>query len=211
METAILLYQGMTALDAIGPYEVLRCVPDNHVRLVSQVVGPIRTDAGLTMLNAEYSLDQVTAPDIVVVPGASNIRPLLENATVLNWLKGVHLNSRWTTSVCSGALLLGKVGLLNGQRATTHWLALDALKLFGATPIRERVVREGKIITAAGVSAGIDMALTLVALEFGPNLAQAIQLAIEYDPQPPFQAGNPTQVEPNILQTARQILSLPVR
>ncbi len=206
MEVAILLYRGMTALDAIGPYEVLRMVPDYQVKTVALTPGPVQTDAGLWLLNAEYQLEEVGSPQIIVVPGASDIRPLLKEKRVIEWLQQAHVSSRWTISVCSGALLLGQSGLLKGHKATTHWLAHESLRNFGAEPVKERIVRQGKIITAAGVSAGIDLALSLVALDQSEELARSIQLAIEYDPQPSFDSGNPSQVEPVIIERARQLL-----
>lgn len=162
MEVAILIFDRLTALDAVGPYEVLRSVPRATVKFVARERGPKRTDAGSLALVADYELDEVTSPDVIVVPGGPGQMALMNDEPVLNWIRQTHQTSRWTTSVCTGSLILGAAGLLKGLRATTHWLALDILRSLGAEPVSERVVIEGKIITAAGVSAGIDMALTLV-------------------------------------------------
>lgn len=203
MEVAILFYDGMTALDAVGPYEVLRLMPGATVRAVARERGPVRTDSGLAMLHAEHTYEEVTSPDILVVPGASEPRPAMGDAALLEWVRRVHETTRWTTSVCSGSLILGAAGLLKNLRATTHWMALDALARFGAIPTSERFVREGKIVTAAGVSAGIDMALVLAAEECGEDVARAIQLAVEYDPQPPFDSGSPAKASPEAVEMVR--------
>lgn len=192
MDIAILLFDDLTALDAVGPYEVLKLIPGARVRFVAKKPGPQRMSGGLVLV-AEESLDEVMLPDIVVIPGGPGAAAVARDAEVLRWLATVHLTSRWTVSVCTGALILGAAGLLRGLKATTHWMALEALRNFGAEPQASRCVREDKILTAAGVSAGIDMALTLVALECGDTAAQAIQLGIEYDPQPPFDAGSPSK------------------
>lgn len=203
MEIAILIFERLTALDAIGPYEVLRSMPDSEVRFVAKQTGPVRTDTGSLALVADYALEDVTAPDILVVPGGPGQAALMDDERVLDWIRRVHEQTRWTTSVCTGSLVLAGAGLLKGLRATTHWLAMDALRELGAEPTLERVVRQGKIITAAGVSSGIDMALRLVALERGDEMAQAIQLAIEYDPQPPFDAGSPEKAPPAVVERLR--------
>jgi putative intracellular protease/amidase len=191
MEIAILLFDRLTALDAVGPYEVLSRIPGATVKFVAKEPGPKRTDVGSLALVADYTLAQVPSPDIVVVPGGPGQAALMDDEPILNWIRQAHETSKWTTSVCTGSLVLGSAGLLKGLKATSHWLAYDALRSLGAEAVSDRVVIEGKIITAAGVSAGIDMALTLVARECGDDLAQAIQLGIEYDPQPPFDAGSP--------------------
>jgi transcriptional regulator GlxA family with amidase domain len=204
LEIAILLYDGFTALDAVGPYEVLRFLPGADVRFVAAEPGPTRADTKMLNLDASYGLSDCPRPEILVVPGGPGHRSALGDERVLAWLRAAHASSRWTTSVCSGSLILGAAGLLNGLRATSHWLRLDELRAFGAEPTGERVVLEGKVVTAAGVSAGIDMALRLVALEAGDQLAQAVQLAIEYDPQPPFDAGSPARAPADIVEAARQ-------
>ncbi|MBI3654495.1 MAG: DJ-1/PfpI family protein [Acidobacteria bacterium] len=203
MEIAILLYEQMTALDAIGPYEVLRSMPNAKVRFVAREKGIKHTDAGYALLNAEYALDEVTKPDIVLVPGTAYTQAMMKDAVAHEWLRQVHETSKWTTSVCTGSLILGAAGLLQGLKATTHWLAMDTLRMLGAEAVQERFVKDGKVITAAGVSAGIDMALTLVALECGETVAQAIQLMIEYDPQPPFNAGSPDKAPTAIVEMLR--------
>jgi transcriptional regulator GlxA family with amidase domain len=191
MQIAILIFEKITALDAIGPYEVLRSVPGWEVKFVGPEKGPLRTDCGQLGLSADYSLDEVSEPDVVLVPGGKGNRPLLTDETVLSWLREVDAKSKWTTSVCTGALVLGAAGLLEGKRATTYWPFLEQLREYGAEPAGGRYVEDGKTITAAGVSAGIDMAFHLVAQEAGPEVAQAVQLGIEYDPQPPFDSGSP--------------------
>jgi putative intracellular protease/amidase len=203
MEIAILLFDRLTALDAVGPYEVLSRVPGATVKFSAKEPGPKRTDVGSLALVADYSLDQVPSPDVVVVPGGPGQAALMGDDHVLNWIRRAHETSKWTTSVCTGSLVLGAAGLLKGLKATSHWLAYDALRSLGAEAVSDRVVVEGKIITAAGVSAGLDMALTLVAREHGDDLAQAIQLGIEYDPQPPFDAGSPEKAPAPIVERLR--------
>ena len=203
MEIAILLFDRLTALDAIGPYEVLSRIPNATVKFVAKQAGAVRTDQGSLALTADYSLNEVASPDIVVVPGGPGQSAFMNDEAILNWIRRAHETSKWTTSVCTGSLLLGAAGLLNGLKATSHWLAYDVLRQLGAEPTAERVVIEGKIITAAGVSAGIDMALKLVALECGETWAQSIQLGIEYDPQPPFDAGAPSKAPAEIVEWLR--------
>jgi transcriptional regulator GlxA family with amidase domain len=200
MEIAILLFDRLTALDAVGPYEVLSRIPGAAVKFVAKEPGPKRTDAGSLALVADYTLDQVPAPDIVVAPGGPGQSALMDDEPVLAWLRKAHETSKWTASVCTGSLLLGAAGLLGGLKAASHWMAYDALRSLGAEAVSDRVVIEGKIITAAGVSAGIDMALNLVAKECGDDMAQAIQLSIEYDPQPPFDAGSPAKAPAAIVE-----------
>jgi len=203
MRIAILLFDGMTALDAIGPYEVLSNLPGADVKFVADRRGMKRADTRALRLSADFELAEVTAAEIVVIPGGPGDQLVIENEAILKWLRAAHEASRWTTSVCSGSLILGAAGLLRGKRATSHWLRLEHLRAFGAIPIHERVVEDGKIITAAGVSAGIDMALRLAQIIGGDDLAQGIQLGIEYDPQPPFDAGSPETAPPYIVERAR--------
>lgn len=205
MEIAILAFDGMTALDAVGPAQVLTFLPGASLRWTSPEPGPKRTDAGTSVL-APYALADVAAAEIVLVPGGLDVRPVMADARVLDWLRAAHATTRWTTSVCTGALVLGAAGVLQGRRATTHWAMLDRLAKFGATPVSERVVIDGKVITAAGVSAGIDMALRLAARCAGDTVAQAIQLGIEYDPQPPF-AGSASTAPPAVLDAARRVFA----
>ncbi len=193
MKIEILLYDKLTALDAIGPYEVLRSVPGWEVRFVAKSAGSVRTDSGALGLEADYALDPAREPEMVLVPGGEGSDAMMEDEEVLAWLRGVDATTKWTTSVCTGSLVLAAAGLLDGKRATSHWLFLKRLREFGAEPVVGRFVEEGKVITAAGVSAGIDMALHLVGREVGPEIAEAIQLGIEYDPQPPFDSGSPAK------------------
>ncbi len=205
MQIAILIFDKLTALDAIGPYEVLRSVPGWEVKFVAPAKGEVRTDSGALGLSADYSLNEVTSPDIVLVPGGEGNRPLMKDDTVLSWLRDVDQATKWTTSVCTGSLVLGAAGLLEGKRATCHWLFLEQLREFGADPVGGRFVEDGKMITAAGVSAGIDMALHLVGQEVGPEVAQAVQLGIEYDPQPPFDAGSPAKAPAPIVEAVTAV------
>jgi putative intracellular protease/amidase len=190
-EVAILLFDNLTALDAVGPYEVLRSLPDSTLRFVAAEPGLKRTDHGALAIAAEHSIDDAPHPDIVVIPGGRGELAVRDDARVLEWIRTAHETSQWTTSVCTGSLILGAAGLLEGLRATSHWTGLDVLRDYGAEPTLERVVVQGKIVTAAGVSSGIDMALWLAAQVAGEAIAHAIQLAIEYEPQPPFDAGAP--------------------
>ncbi len=200
MQIAFLLYDRFTALDIIGPYDVLSNMPAAEPVFVAERAGEVRNESGSLALVADRALEDVPAPEIVVVPGGFGTRLLLGHEPLLSWLRAAHEASTWTTSVCTGSLLLAAAGLLSGLRATTHWLARDTLASLGAVPVPERVVQQGKIITAAGVSSGIDMALRLVQLIDGDAAAQAIQLGIEYDPQPPFDSGSPEKAPPQIAE-----------
>jgi len=206
MNIAIVLYDKFTALDAIGPYEVLSRLPGASVKFVAAEPGPIKTDNGMLTILVEHALEQVPDPEIVLVPGGPGEVVPRAGGAVLDWLQQVHRTSTWTTSVCTGSLILAAAGLLDGKRATSHWLALDELRQLGARvggEPYERVVFDGKLVTAAGVSAGIDMALTLAARIAGDTVAQAIQLGIEYDPQPPFDAGSPRSAPAEIVELLR--------
>ena len=200
MQIAYLLYDRFTALDITGPHEVLNSVPGNDSVFVAETVGPVRNESDTLSLVADASLDEVRGPDILVVPGGFGTRALLEHEPLLEWMREVHEGTTWTTSVCTGSLLLAAAGLLDGAPATTHWLARDLLASLGARPVPERIVEHGKIVTAAGVSAGIDMALRLVQLINGDEVAQAVQLGIEYDPDPPMDAGSPEKAPPEIVE-----------
>jgi putative intracellular protease/amidase len=204
VQVAILVFDGITILDAVGPYEVLGWLPEADVRLVGVTTGPKRTAQGTLVVLADYALDEVPAPDIVVVPGGPGEEALRRDEQVLAWLRTAHETSRWTTSVCTGALTLAAAGLIEGVEATTHWSSMDDLAALGAVPVTERWVQRGRIITAAGVSAGIDMALHLLSLEAGADRAQAAQLILEYDPQPPFDAGSPAKAPPHILAALQE-------
>lgn len=200
MQIAILIFEKLTALDAIGPYEVLRSVPGWEVKFVGPRKGAVRTDSGALGLSVDFGLDEVSEADVVLVPGGEGNRPLLRDEAVLSWLREIDAGTKWTTSVCTGSLVLGAAGLLEGKRATSHWAFLEQLREYGADPVGGRFVEDGKIVTAAGVSAGIDMALHLVGREAGPEVAQAVQLGIEYDPQPPFDAGSPGRAPEQIVE-----------
>ncbi|HEX3618109.1 MAG TPA: DJ-1/PfpI family protein [Solirubrobacteraceae bacterium] len=204
MDIAIPIFDRITALDAIGPYEVLSRLPGATVTFVAHEPGPKRTENGMLALTADRALSDLPEPDVIVVPGGSGTRPLVNDAQMLDWLRHAHEHSTWTASVCTGSLLLAAAGILNGLKATTHWLQYDLLRPYGVTPVDERIVREGKIITAAGVSAGIDMALLLAAEIAGPEIAQGIQLGIEYDPQPPFKGGSVRNAPPEIVELVRR-------
>jgi transcriptional regulator GlxA family with amidase domain len=203
MDIAIPLFDRFAALDAVGPYEVLSRLPGGRVRFLAAEPGALRTHDGMLALTADERLADVPEPEVIVVPGGLGTRSLMTDEPMLEWLAHAHAHSRWTTSVCTGSLLLGAAGLLRGLEATTHWMALDTLAELGARPVPRRVVEQGKVITAAGVSAGIDMALTLAARIAGDDVAQAIQLGIEYDPEPPFAAGSPRSAPEAIVQRVR--------
>ena len=203
MDIAILLYDRFTALDAIGPYEVLSRLPGASLTFLAAEPGPVRTDNGMLSVLAERSIEDVGQADIVLVPGGPGEVAARAGGPALEWLRAVHETTTWTTSVCTGSLLLGAAGLLDGKRATSHWLALDDLRALGADAVSERVVFDGKIVTAAGVSAGIDMALALTARVAGEQVAKAIQLGIEYDPQPPFHAGSPDTAPAEVVELLR--------
>ena len=195
MQIALLLYDNLTLLDAVGPYEVLGRIPDTELAIVSPTGDPVTTDQGLQLV-PHGDLSLAPSPDVLVVPGGPGEAPLRTDERVVGWIQAVDATSQWTTSVCTGSLLLGAAGLLEGRRATTHWAALEGLREYGAEPTSERVVVDGKYITAAGVSSGIDMALWLTAQLTADLVAQTIQLGIEYDPQPPFDAGAPHKAPP---------------
>jgi putative intracellular protease/amidase len=201
LDIVIPIYDDFTALDAIGPYEVLSRI--GTVRFVAPAPGPIRTDNGMLTVLAESAFADALEPDVVVVPGGVGTRALCSDPVWMAWLRAVHAQSTWTTSVCTGSLLLGAAGVLEGLKATSHWLELETLRGFGAEPTEQRVVEQGKVITAAGVSAGIDMALTLAARIAGEDAAKAIQLGIEYDPQPPFDCGSVAKADPAVVELIR--------
>ncbi|WP_326841919.1 DJ-1/PfpI family protein [Streptomyces sp. NBC_01558] len=203
MQIAIVLYDRFTALDAVGPYETLGRLPDADTVFVAERTGPVRSDTGRLALTADKSLAEVPRPDIVVVPGGPGQGAQMGNEVLLDWLRTADVTSAWTTSVCTGSLLLASAGLLEGRRATSHWLALDGLKEFGAEPTGERVVFDGKYVTAAGVSSGIDMGLTLLGRIAGDEHAQAVQLLTEYDPQPPYDAGSPEKAPAHLVDRFR--------
>ncbi|MFE5035745.1 DJ-1/PfpI family protein [Streptomyces sp. NPDC056683] len=202
MQIAIALYDRFTALDAVGPYETLGRIPDSEIVFVAEQAGPVRTDNGQLALTAAKTFADVPHPDVVVVPGGPGQTAQMTNAALLDWIRAADATSTWTTSVCTGSLLAA-AGLLGGRRATSHWLALDELRGFGVEPTGDRVVLDGKYVTAAGVSAGIDMGLTLIGRISGDAVAQAVQLGIEYDPQPPYDAGSPQKAPAEIVGLLR--------
>jgi len=203
MQIAILLFDRFTALDAVGPYQVLGRLPGAAVVFTAEHAGPISDDAGQLTLFARAALAGLPHPDIVVVPGGPGTDDQMRDGPVHHWLRAADQTSTWTTSVCTGSLILAAAGLLAGRRATSHWLARGELGQLGATPVTERVVFDGKYVTAAGVSAGIDMGLALAGRVAGDEIAQAIQLAIEYDPQPPYDAGSPDRAPAQVVASLR--------
>jgi putative intracellular protease/amidase len=186
MEIGILIYDRFTALDAVGPYEVLSRLPGAKVSFLAEQLGPVRTDTGQLTMLVETTLDRLASPDIVLVPGGPGQVALMDDGPVHEWLRTADEASQWTTSVCTGSLILGAAGVLTGKRATSNWQALEQLGGLGVEVVDERVVFDGKYATSAGVTAGIDMALALAARIAGEQVAQAIQLGIEYDPDPPI-------------------------
>ncbi len=206
MDVAIPLYDRFTALDAVGPYEVLARLPGARVRWLGAEARPYRTDRGLSIV-ADATLDELPAPEVIVVPGGTGTWAALHDERLVGWIRAAHETSTWTTSVCTGSLLLGAAGVLDGLRATSHFAALGLLERWAAEVTEERVVEQGKVITSAGVSSGIDMALTLAARIAGPELAQAIQLGIEYDPQPPFDSGSTAKASPAIRELVGTVIA----
>jgi putative intracellular protease/amidase len=207
MRIVVPLFEGFTALDAVGPYEVLSRLPGARLLFAATETGPVRSDTGVLAITADARLADVDSCDVLVVPGGPGTRRLMHDPELTGWIRRVHETTQWTTSVCTGSLLLGGAGLLEGLHATTHWSAVELLESFGARYVTERVVVRGKVVSAAGVSAGIDMALTLAELIAGDDVARAIQLAIEYDPQPPFDCGSVAKAGPALVELIRTVLS----
>ncbi|HET6195219.1 MAG TPA: DJ-1/PfpI family protein [Acetobacteraceae bacterium] len=197
-----LLFPRMTQLDLTGPFEVFTRVPDAQVLLLWKTLEPVEADTGLRML-PHATLRDCPQLDVVCVPGGPGVNAMMEDSEVLGWLREQAAGARYVTSVCTGSLILGAAGLLRGRRATSHWGARDMLPAFGAIPTSGRVVRDGNLFTGGGVTAGIDFALTVAAELAGPEVAQAIQLQIEYAPAPPFDAGSPDTAPPAVLAAAR--------
>jgi transcriptional regulator GlxA family with amidase domain len=206
MHVAIPLYPRFTALDAVGPYTVLAFAPGMTVTFVAAATGPVVDDVGSLALTATKTYAEVPRPDVLLVPGGPGTLGATGDAHLLDWIRQAHEHTTWTTSVCSGSFLLGAAGLLRGRRATTHWGWLPQLAGVGAEPVNERVVTDGKILTAAGVAAGIDMALTLLALVRDPTIAQTVQLAIEYAPDPPFNSGHPDTARAELREQALRLI-----
>jgi len=208
-QIAIVVYPGFTALDFIGPYEVLRNLPDAEVRFVWHEPGPITADSGVLLVGATHSFDETPSPDIVLVPGGMTTFQHARDEKLLDWVRRADKTSTWTTSVCSGSVILAAAGLLDGRRATSHWMALPMLKPFGVEGVGDqRIVHEDKFVTAAGVSAGIDLAMWLYGQICGEAKAKAVQLVIEYDPQPPFDSGHMSKASVATKATATALLSL---
>lgn len=214
MDIGVLVFDGLTVLDAVGPYEVLSRLPGvSSLRWIgcgsasaARAGAVVRDDRDRVGVAVDVGMDEVdpSSVDLLVVPGGFGTRPLMKDEAVLSWVRAVHSSSQWTTSVCTGSLVLGAAGLLDGLRATGHWMARELLASTGAVVVEDRVVREGKIVTAAGVSSGIDMALSLAGWIAGDEVAQAIQLAIEYDPQPPYDAGSPEKAPAAVVDRLRR-------
>jgi putative intracellular protease/amidase len=207
MRIVIPLFDRFTALDCVGPYEVLSRLPGADVVFTAETAGPVRTDTGALGLVADARLDEIDGCDVVVVPGGPGTRRLMHDRALVDWVGRIDRTTAWTTSVCTGSLVIGAAGLLNGLLATTHWAAVAELESLGARYTDQRVVIQGKIVTAAGVSAGIDMALTLAARIAGDEIAKAIQLSIEYDPQPPFDSGSVAKAAPSTVELVRTALA----
>jgi putative intracellular protease/amidase len=191
MDISVLLYDRFTALDCMGPYELLSRIPGARLRFIAKKAGPVTTDTGMLTVIAEAGIADVARPDILLVPGGPGDEGVIADQETLEWIARVHETTKWTTSVCTGSIILAAAGILKGLDATTHWANAQRLEAFGVRYTEQRVVKQGKIVTGAGVSAGIDMAMTLLAAEVGDDFAKALQLAIEYDPQPPFDCGAP--------------------
>jgi putative intracellular protease/amidase len=203
MRIAIPLYDRFTALDAVGPYEVLSRLPGASVSWLAHEPGIVRNDNRMLGIEAQAAFEELPDPEIVLVPGGTGTGAFLDDERLVGWIRRAHESSEWTTSVCTGSLLLGAAGVLDGLAATSHWLDIQDLERYGARPTGRRVVEEGKVITAAGVSSGIDMGLALAAKIAGPQIAKAIQLGIEYDPQPPFDAGSVDKAPKEVVELVR--------
>lgn len=202
MRIAVLIYEGFTMLDMVGPVEVLSLLPDVEIALVAPQAGLVWPDNQAVPFVAPFGIADIDAADILLVAGGTGTVQWLGDAPLIDWIAGISAGARWTASVCTGALLLAKAGLLGGKPATTHWAATAMLRDLGAVPTAQRWVEAGTVITAAGVSAGIDMALALAARLAGEPAARAVQLGIEYDPQPPFDSGNAATAAPEVVAAA---------
>ncbi|WNV84532.1 DJ-1/PfpI family protein [Umezawaea sp. Da 62-37] len=204
MDIAFVLYPDMTALDLVGPYDVLAHAPGVTPHFVAATPDPVRCDAGM-LIAPTTTFAELDRADVIVVPGGKPFGVLAEG-TVAAWLREVHPTATWTTSVCTGSTLLASAGVLAGKRATTHWAVRDLLASLGAEVSTERVVRDGSVITAAGVSAGIDMALALAGILWGDDVAKGLQLAIEYDPQPPYDSGSVEKAPAEVVEAVRGLM-----
>lgn len=205
MQIGIVLFPGFTPLDAVGPYHVLAGLPDADVAFIAEQAGPVGNGGAFSM-EAHAGFDDVDAVDVLLVPGGlAAIDLAREGGAIVDWIRHVHPRTQWTTSVCTGALLLGAAGVLEGLDATTHWYCTEMLRDYGANPVHERWVQQGKVVTSAGVSAGIDMSLHLVAQITDERYAQALQLDMEYDPKPPFDAGHPRSAPADVTAFVRSL------
>jgi transcriptional regulator GlxA family with amidase domain len=205
VKIAYVLYPDFTALDLVGPYEVISRWPGARVHFVASSPGPVRCDAGLTVIPTDTP-ETLPNPDLIVVPGSSNPIPVLSDEVLIGWLRAAAPRAQWTASVCTGAALYAVAGLLAGKKTTTHWAFRDNLRAMGVEVVADRVVVQGNHISGAGVSAGIDMALTLTDRVHGRELAESLQLLIEYDPQPPFAMGSPDSTSASTLRLALRML-----
>lgn len=205
MKIAYVVYPDFTALDLVGPYEVISRWPEAEIHFLASTAGPVRTDCGLTVL-ATDTPESLPSPDLIVVPGSGNPLPVLEDEVLLDWLRDAAPGCQWTVSVCTGAGLYAAAGLLEGKKTTTHWGFRDAIRALGIEVSPERVVWQGNHISGAGVSAGIDVALTLTERVHGREFAEALQLVIEYDPEPPFDSGSLAKADRRTRRRADQLL-----
>jgi len=205
MKIAYVLYPDFTALDLIGPYEVISRWPDADVHFLARSLDPVRCDCGLTVIPTDTP-ETLADPDLIVVPGSGNPVPVLSDEVLVNWLREAAPGSKWTASVCTGAGLYATAGLLEGKVTTTHWGFRDNLKAMGVKVVEDRVVWQGNHIAGAGVSAGIDMALALTERVHGRGLAKSLQLVIEYDPEPPLDSGSPAKADASTLRLAMRML-----
>lgn len=210
LRIAIPLFPEFTALDGIGPYEVLQRIPGFDVTFVGHERAVVRSDNGFLGIQVDATFEELADPDVVVFPGGIGTRALTTDERVLDWVRAAHAGTRFTTSVCTGSLVLAAAGLLDGLTATTHWASRDELAGFGAVPVPDRVVEhlDRRIVTAAGVSSGIDMAIRLVEVLVDRTAAEAVQLMIEYDPQPPFDAGALEKVGEDVVTRVVEYASL---
>ncbi|HWF52516.1 MAG TPA: DJ-1/PfpI family protein [Solirubrobacteraceae bacterium] len=203
MRVVVPLFDRFTALDAVGPYEVLGHIPGAQLVFAATGTGPVRSGDGALAIMADASLNEIDSCDVLVVPGGPGTNQAITDGSLVAWVRRIHATTRWTTSVCTGSVVLAAAGLLDGVEATTHWQAIDTLEALGARYTAQRVVTRGKIMTSAGVSAGIDMALTLASHIAGDDIAEAIQLLLEYDPQPPFDGGSLAKSRPETVAFVR--------
>ena len=210
LQVAIPLFDRFTALDAVGPYEVLQRIPTVDVTFIGRRLGEVRSENGMLGLTVDATFDDRPEPDVIVFPGGMGTRKLVVDAPLLDWVRHAHQTTRFTTSVCTGSLVLAAAGLLGGLTATTHWACYDELEALGAVPTPERVVEhlDRRVMTAAGVSSGIDMALRLVELLVDRTAAQAAQLMIEYDPKPPFDTGSRAKAGPDVVHRVLEYASV---